>query len=146
MRLFYVIFFLFLALPLKAQNIKVISKNTNDPVYGVAIYNKDKSKTAVTNFLGEANLDAFTNSEKIYFKHLSHLLKVISKEQLQNTNKVYLKSNTEGLDQIVISASKFKQNKKDVTQKIISLKDTEIQLANLRSLCVTPHLSSVFSG
>lgn len=125
-----IFFFLFAFTSLQAQNIKVLNSATKEPVFGVAIYNIDKSKSVITNFLGEASLDDFSNTESIYFKHLSHVLKEITKLQLGNFNRVYLDSNTYGLDEIVVSASKFEQNKRDIPQKIISISAKSIQFEN----------------
>ncbi|MFI1744911.1 TonB-dependent receptor [Thalassobellus sediminis] len=130
MKLFFVFCFFFVVITAQTQNIKVLSKDTNEPIIGVAIYNIDKSKSVVTNFLGEANLDSFSNSETIYFKHLSHILKKITKKELGILNRVYLYSNTQGLEEIVISASKFEQNKKDIPQKIVSINPESIQFTN----------------
>lgn len=130
MKVFYIFFFFFIGNFIQAQNIKVLNKVTNEPVFGVAIYNVDKSKSVVTNFIGEANLDEFSETEIIYFKHLSHIIKKITKKELENSNRVYLESNTEGLQEIVISASKFEQNKKDIPQKIVSLNTESIQFTN----------------
>ena len=130
MKFCIIIFFFILFSSLsRAQNIKILNKVTKEPIFGVAIYNVDKSKSAVSNFRGEADLDEFTDSEIIYFKHLSHVLKSLTKQQLKS-NKVYLESNTQGLEQIVISASKFRQNKKDIPQKILSIDANQIQFAN----------------
>jgi hemoglobin/transferrin/lactoferrin receptor protein len=125
-----IFFFLFAFTSLQAQNIKVLNSATKEPVFGVAIYNIDKSKSLITNFLGEASLDDFSNTESIYFKHLSHVLKEITKLQLGDFNRVYLDSNTYGLDEIVVSASKFEQNKRDIPQKIISISARSIQFVN----------------
>lgn len=130
MKFFYVIFFLLLAVSIKAQNVKVLNKITNEPIFGVAIYNVDKSKSVVTNFIGEANLSEFSDTEIIFFKHLSHVLKKITKSQLEGTNRVYLDSNTQGLEEIVISASKFEQNKRDIPQKIVSVNATSVAFSN----------------
>ncbi|MFG6687973.1 TonB-dependent receptor plug domain-containing protein [Mariniflexile sp. HNIBRBA6329] len=131
MKFFYTIsFFLFAFAQVNAQNIKVLNSLSKEPIFGVAIYNVDKSKSVVTNFLGEASLEAFSSTETIYFKHLSHILKAITKQQLGKLNRVYLESNTEGLDEIVISASKFEQNKRDIPQKIININAETIQFVN----------------
>lgn len=131
MRYFLVISFFFLVtVALRAQNIKVLNSLTREPVFGVAIYNVDKSKSTITNFLGEASLQVFSNTEIIYFKHLSHVLKEITKHDLGQSNRIYLMSNTEGLDEIVISASKFEQNRRDIPQKIINVNTEAIQFLN----------------
>lgn len=128
--LFVILFLLSISTQLKAQNIKVLNSATKEPVFGVAIYNVDKSKSTITNFLGEASLNAFEPTETIYFKHLSHLLKTINKSELSLNNRVYLASNTEGLNEIVISASKFEQHKRDIPQKIININKESIQFIN----------------
>lgn len=131
MQLRYIVFLLFFASNiLAAQQIKVLNKLTEEPVFGVAIYNIDKTKSAITNLNGEARLDAFSDTETIYFQHLSHVLKSLSKSQINTLNIVYLDANTQGLAEIVISASKFEQNKKDIPQKIISLNSKSIQFTN----------------
>ncbi|WP_346881928.1 TonB-dependent receptor [uncultured Algibacter sp.] len=129
MKFLYSILFL-LSVCTQAQNIKVLNKITKEPIFGVAIYNLDKSKSEVTNFKGEAELNKFSESETIYFKHLSHVLKKINKKQLGTSNKVFLVSNTQGLQEIVISASNFKQNKRDIPQKILSINTESIQFVN----------------
>jgi hemoglobin/transferrin/lactoferrin receptor protein len=131
MKSFYFLFFFLLVSQItQSQNIKVLNKITKEPIFGVAIYNVDKSKSTVTNFRGEAELEAFSETETIYFKHLSHVLKKITKQELGPSNRIYLVSNTQGLDEIVISASKFEQSKKDIPQKIISINAKSIQFAN----------------
>lgn len=129
---FYLPFFLFFLafLNIQAQNIKVLNSVTKEPIIGVAIYNIDKSKSIITNFRGEADISEFSNTEDIYLKHLSHLLKTITKQSLGNTNTVFLEANTQGLEEIVISASKFIQNKKDIPQKIVSVNAQNIQFTN----------------
>ncbi|WOD44898.1 TonB-dependent receptor plug domain-containing protein [Hwangdonia lutea] len=127
----YIIFLLFfVSQSVVAQQVKVLNKLTEEPVLGVAIYNSDKTKSVITNLEGEANLDAFSDTETIYFQHLSHILKALTKSQINPFNIVYLDANMHGLEEIVISASKFEQNKKDIPQKIISLNSKNIQFTN----------------
>ncbi|WP_406685468.1 TonB-dependent receptor [Seonamhaeicola sp. MEBiC1930] len=131
MKFFYVFFFFLLAfLNTQAQNIKVLNSVTKEPIINVAVYNLDKSKSIVTNFRGEADISKFSNSETIYFKHLAHILKKITKKELGDSKIIYLESNTQGLNEIVISASKFQQSRKDIPQKIISLNKQSMLFSN----------------
>ncbi|WP_298340405.1 TonB-dependent receptor [uncultured Algibacter sp.] len=123
-------FFILVAIFMRAQNIKVLNKATKEPIFGVAIYNVDKSRSVVTNFRGEADLSEFKETEIIYFKHLSHVLKFLKKAEIRTSKKVYLVSNTQGLGEIVISASKFQQNRKDIPQKIVSTDAKTILFSN----------------
>ncbi len=131
MKFFYTIFFFFsVFLSVHAQNVKVLDSITNDPILGAAIFNIDKSKSIVTNFRGEADLSEFLDDEVIYFKHLSHILKKTTKSEIGSSNKVYLRSNTQELREIVVSASKFEQDKRDIPQKIVSLSAESIQFTS----------------
>ncbi len=127
----YIVFLMFfVSQSVVAQQVQVLNKLTEEPIYGVAIYNNDKTKSVITNLNGEANLEVFSDTETIYFQHLSHILKQLTKSQINALNIVYLDANMQGLEEIVISASKFEQNKKDIPQKIISLNSKNIQFTN----------------
>lgn len=103
-----IIFLLFLTSHiLVAQQIKVVDKLTKNPIPGVALYNKDKTKSAITNLDGEARLDVFLSAEMIYFQHLSYLLEKLEKSQIDLNSPIYLEASTHSLDEIIISASKF---------------------------------------
>ena len=127
----FIIIFTFFQQVTFSQNITVLEEGSNEPIPGVAIYNLLKSKYVVTDFNGEANLDEFNPREMLYFQNLLYeKLQLRKYDILELNNRVYLVPKVEGLNQIVISASKFKQSKRDIPQTIVSLNSTEIALAN----------------
>lgn len=128
MKLFYGLLFFTLSLSLQAQTIRVLDSATREPIVGVAIYNTNKTKSTVTDIDGKASLDIFLKSERIYFQHLSYNNKQIKCSKIGII--VFLESSTQGLERIVISASKFKQHKRDIPQKIIGLNADAIALTN----------------
>ncbi|MDX1701073.1 MAG: TonB-dependent receptor plug domain-containing protein, partial [Melioribacteraceae bacterium] len=96
-----------------------------------AIYNNSKSKSIVTDLRGKANLAKFENNETIYFRHLSYqLLKTTKQDILKGTRRILLHPNTQNLNEIVVSASKFVQSKEEIPQKITSLDSKTIQFTN----------------
>ncbi|MEJ6792435.1 MAG: TonB-dependent receptor [Lacinutrix sp.] len=113
----------------ESQEIVVVNNSTQDPIIGVAIYNKLKSKSIITDFYGKANLEVFEASEILYFKHISYTLFSVSKSLISN-NKVQLNPKAQGLEEIVISASKFKESKRDIPRKISSISASEITFEN----------------
>lgn len=114
-----------------SQQITVYEKGTNLPISGVAIYNYIKTKSVTTDIDGKALLDVFLNTDELYFQNLLYKTKKIKKSTIiKNNNSVYLETNVEGLNEIVISASKFEQSSRDVPQKIISLDAQKIQFNN----------------
>jgi len=114
-----------------AQKITVLDKETHSPIPGVSLFNTQKTKSVITDFNGHADLKLFSNDEEIHFQNLIYLPFKISKKALQAKNyTVFLVENVEGLNEVVVSASKFKQSKRDVPQKLISLDAQKISFAN----------------
>lgn len=113
-----------------AQQITVVNAITDEPISGVAIFNSQKLKSAITNFKGVASIDKFMPLDTLYFKHLSHITTFFIKKDIPKTHIIHLKANTQGLNQIIISSSKFKQNKNDIPQKVSSSNAKSIALNN----------------
>ncbi|MGB1312143.1 MAG: TonB-dependent receptor [Bizionia paragorgiae] len=111
------------------QTIQIVDHDTHEPIAGVAVFNKEKTLSEVSDFNGEVNLSRFNFDDKVYFKHIAYQLKKIKKSTLKKS-VVVLEANNEALDEIVISASRFKQDKRDIPNKIISLNAKSIALSN----------------
>ena len=128
MNRFFLYSFFFFILNTSAQQIVVLDDSDNQPIPGVAVFNDLKNKTAITDFDGYVNLDAFSESDKIYFQHLSYHKTSVLKSSIQDT--LFLSPKATSLNEVVISASKFEQNKKEVPQNIISISSKDVQLSN----------------
>ena len=123
------IFCLFTSIYTQAQQIKVINKATGETIPSVAIYNESKSKSTTTNLDGQANLNAFKDNERLYFQHLSFEEFSVLKSKIKAAT-VALTANSQDLEEVVVSASKFKQSKKDIPQKITNISAKNIQFTN----------------
>ncbi|MEP2059204.1 MAG: TonB-dependent receptor [Maribacter litoralis] len=105
-----------------AQNITVLDGDSAEEVSNVAVFNKDKSKIALTDFDGVFNASVFGYKERITLKHVGYQEFNTTKQQLQRQgNKVYLVMKAQELDEVVMSVSKWEQQKRDIPNKIISL-------------------------
>ncbi|GAB1856960.1 TonB-dependent receptor [Flavobacteriaceae bacterium MHTCC 0001] len=127
LRLLWVLLF---SITVKAQQVKVVNTITNEPISGVAIFDALKTKSVITNFRGLANLGKFETADTLYFQHLSHVTKILVKKDIPESYIVFLDANTQGLNEIVISASKFKQNKSDIPQTILNSNSKIIEFTN----------------
>lgn len=124
------LFFSFLFSVCEAQEIKVLEKDTKTPLSNVAIFNKDKSESAVTDSLGVANLLNFNAYETLTFSSLSHLeVYLTKKEILQNNGIVLMPLDENQLDQVIISVARFKLKRDEIPQKIVSISPSKVQLA-----------------
>ena len=114
-----------------AQTISVLEENTNTPISGVTIFNLKKNKSVITNLDGKASIDQFNDDELLYFQNILYIKKAIKKSSIiANDLVVYMEPSIEGLDQVVISASKFEQSKRDIPQTIVNINAKDIQFEN----------------
>ena len=76
-----------------AQKIQVLEKFTKEPVPGVAVFNRDKTKNGITDFDGFLDISEFDPSEKIIFQHISHQKRALTRNSIKDLgNIVYLDS------------------------------------------------------
>ena len=127
----FFILFLFFFNSNFAQEIIVLDQDTKEPIQDVAIFNSDKSKTALTTFNGNADLSVFNKNERITLKHIGYQTKKTTKNLLLKRGKtIYLVLAVEELDGIVMSVSKWEQQKKDIPQKVVSISEKTIAFTN----------------
>ncbi|GAA4275150.1 TonB-dependent receptor [Aquimarina gracilis] len=131
MRLFVsVLLFLFSISFATAQEITVVDRSSDTPIPEVIIENKEKSKRVVTDFDGRADISEFSMNETLYFRHSLHTPFNVSKSELLKVgNKVHLDEDKNQLSEVVISVSKWEQDKKDISQKIVSISSEDIAIA-----------------
>ena len=130
----YVVFCLllfFISLSASGQQIVVLDADSGFPIVNAVVFNQDKSKTVVTDFDGKCDLSLFSKNERITFRHISYeTFKTSPAQIIKRGNSVYLSLKPEQLDEVVMSISKWEQQRKDVPQKILSLSAKEIAFTN----------------
>ncbi|QWX83396.1 TonB-dependent receptor [Cellulophaga sp. HaHaR_3_176] len=114
-----------------AQNILVLDFDTKEPIVNVAVFNVDKSKAVISDFDGQCDISIFNKGERITFKHYGHEIYKTTKAQIKKREgKVYLVPITQQLDEVVMSISKWEQQKKDIPQKIVAINAKSIAFTN----------------
>jgi len=93
------------------------------PIVGVAVYS-DGENNAFSDFDGRVLLDLFEKDEVITFEHLSYKTRSIQRNLIKK--EVLLSMNSQSLDQIIISASRFAQNIREIPQRILQINKQEI--------------------
>ena len=117
-----------------AQEITVLDNITAEPLANVAIYNQDKSISAVTNVSGKANISQFTDTEVIIFKSMNYIEAYRRKREIvNNDNLVLLESLENQLAQVTLSAARFKLKKNEIPQKIVSISSSDVQMASAQT-------------
>jgi hemoglobin/transferrin/lactoferrin receptor protein len=131
MRFFLSLVLLLIFSATSAQEIKVLDQKTKEAIFNVAIFNKDKTKHLLTGFDGEADLSVFSAGEIIFFRHVSHTEFHATKRQiLQKGDIVFLQPSSNQLTEVVLSVSKFEQDRRNIPQKVVSINQSGILTAS----------------
>lgn len=123
-----VVLFFLVSIPLFAQTVTIIDAETGKPIETVAVFNRDKSKSAVSDENGQVDVDAFTRNEVLIFSHVAYAEHRLKKRLLElNDYQVYLSKQSEQLDEVVLSLFKNKEKTNRIAEQIavLSAKDIE---------------------
>ncbi|WP_240938658.1 TonB-dependent receptor plug domain-containing protein [Arenibacter sp. 6A1] len=123
--IFIVLFLIFQGL--SAQKIIVLDAEDGQPIPNVVLYNVDKSITVLSGLTGECDLSVFGDHERITFRHLSYQTAKANKNHVVNRGKIYLFPSMEQLEEVVMSISKWEQQRKDIPQKMAVIGAKAIQ-------------------
>jgi hemoglobin/transferrin/lactoferrin receptor protein len=129
----YVVFlsYLFLVQGVFAQEIVILDSDSRNPIGNVVVYNTDKSKTALSDFDGKCDLSSFAANDRLTISHIGYQSRKTTKSQLlKKGTRIYLIVKTQQLDEVVMSISKWEQQKKDIPQKITSISARAIAFSN----------------
>ncbi|MCX6183380.1 MAG: TonB-dependent receptor [Bacteroidetes bacterium] len=125
MKYLYSLLFALIGFHALAQKIKIVDQSTLQSISDARIYTV--TIQTLTNNLGEANITAFKGSDSIYIHHPNYFPVVLSYKELANMNFIIMLSEKiYSLDEIVISASKFEEKRKDIAQNIQVIKEKEL--------------------
>jgi len=115
----------------KSQNITIKDKETSRAIELVSIHSENPFATALTNARGQADFSAFKNSDSISFHIVGYELLILSYEQAEGLGfEIFMKPKEYSLDEIVIAATRWQQEKRDVPNKITSIKPESIFFQN----------------
>ncbi|MGK7396971.1 MAG: TonB-dependent receptor plug domain-containing protein [Candidatus Cyclobacteriaceae bacterium M3_2C_046] len=107
------------ALNLYGQSITVKDKVSRQPVENVVIYASDSSKLVQTNHQGQASAAIFKPGDLLIFQHPAYEQKVLKYADLIDFGyEVNIAEKIIKIDEVIISANKWEQDKSEVPQKI----------------------------
>lgn len=128
-RFLVLILFAFNVFVLQSQTLTIINKFSGEPVPNAVIVNEDKRISVQTNSEGEANLEAFSENDKLSIIHTSYENKTIDYSKLSSLKyRVFLVPEILQLNEMVISASRRIESKSDIPYRITNLKAENLQI------------------
>lgn len=110
-----------------AQSIEVLDAATLQPLEGVSIYNQEQ-QSVVTNARGKANLTIFAENDTLYFRYYGYDNKKILKSEA--AGMILLSEKVFETQQVVVSANKWEQDKKEIPNEIVKVSQKEIAFNN----------------
>ena len=119
----------------QAQIITVIDEQTLQPIPGVEVVKWNEGYPfAITGEEGIITVKDVSETQEIYFRKNGYDLYYTTLSKLKiNKYTVKLKEKYNEMDEVVVSASRFEEKKKDVVQKIQVIRTSEIQNMNQTS-------------
>ncbi len=115
---------------LQAQVITIIDQNTLHPVENAMVFNEDHTLSLTTDHNGQIVID-LQNNELITISHPSYEPYLVSTDQLELINfKIALRQRIILIDEVVISANRWEQDKKQTPNRIVSIGPQEIEFSN----------------
>ena len=114
------------------QQVKVLDKSDLQPISQVSVANKNKTKMAITNIDGEADLKSFMAGDSLYFTHVAFQTFMVLKSAIPASGQIYLTENVIKLDEFVITGNRSEEKRSDLPNKIEVIQAKEIAFQNLR--------------
>jgi hemoglobin/transferrin/lactoferrin receptor protein len=110
------------------QQITVLDLETGQPVENVALFNEDKSVSALSDAYGKADLGSFAENDSIFLQHSSYELQGYTWHELvYGSGRVLLKRRNILMETFVVSAEKGKEKKEDTPYMIEELGPEQLE-------------------
>ncbi len=126
-----IIIFTLINLSTIAQVITVKDSETLKPLEFATLNCVGTENYTITNSKGRTEISEFKGCKEIEVRMLGYIPKTISYEKFVTTGyRIYLEQSSITLDQVVISASKWQQPKRDIPMKISTIQAKDISFHN----------------
>ena len=126
---FFAISFLLFSYISFSQTVTVLDEIHLEPVENVLIFNETES--VITNISGKVQINTFNIEKDIVFKHTSYKDLHLSYYELKELDfTVKLKESIFDINEVVVSASSWEQNKSEVPNRISVISKNTIKFSN----------------
>lgn len=114
-----------------AQIVTVTDNTTGLPIEFVTLFDTRNNISAITDYEGRVEIEPFKNSKKISFKYIGYKEKVMSFSEIKKQKfMISLFPSDLSLNEVVVSASHWKQETREVPLKVTSISPESVQLQN----------------
>jgi len=117
--------------PVYAQKLTVADERNKQGLSDVAVFNKQRSISEMTNEKGIVNLKNFNDQDTLVFQHPAYIDLYFTKAELKSVDyKLYMLSEVQMLSEVVMSANKLVEKKSDVPLRMEVIDPKEMEFFN----------------
>lgn len=128
-----------------AQVVTVKNRKSEETIDNVAVFNQFMNKATLSNMDGRVDLEQFAQSDTLYFQHPSFETYTVHYKDLPNDGVVFLARKNILIPEFVVTATKHRENKKDVAYLVDVLTPKKIdQIPTLNSADLLAATGNVF--
>src|SRR5690606_23641743 len=114
-----------------SQTITIKDEQTNEPIELVTLSATSPNLFATTNAKGQADISAFKSAERIEIRSLGYKTLIKSFTELgANSFMLTMETSNLNLDEVVISATRWRQSTNDIPSKVINISAEVVALQN----------------
>lgn len=127
----FLLFLLGISAGAYSQTVTVKDQGTGEPVELVSLVSETPKASATTNAEGKADISALKGSEEIVISRPGYKTVVMSFSELEASSfELSLQASSFALHEVVVSASRWRQDSGDVPARIVSISIEETALQN----------------
>ncbi|MDH3710474.1 MAG: TonB-dependent receptor [Cyclobacteriaceae bacterium] len=116
---------------LQAQVVTVIDQETLQPIENVLIYNQSQTLSYHTDYFGKSTEAQFKEDELVTFSHPSYEEYTVLWGTLTESGyEIRIRERIIQIDELVVSANRWEQDKKEIPHKIVSISPKSIEFSN----------------
>ena len=118
-----------------SQTIKIVDSYSNQPIQDAQVFTADKNVfLGTSDQYGAVVINGLSANQFLRISHPQYASVQLTLTQIEvNQYRVELSENVNSIDEIIVSASRFAEKKRDVSQKIQVIRASEIQQMNQSS-------------
>lgn len=114
-----------------AQTLTVVDQSTQEPLYMVSIGSPQLNASATTNDEGRADVSKLKGAEDIQIKYIGfESISTSFSELEENEFRVQMRQRAISLNQVVVSATRWRQETSDIPSKIVQISAEQVALQN----------------
>lgn len=114
-----------------AQTVTIINEQSGQPVEGAMLISERPQASAVTNAKGQADISIFKEAEAIQIRFIGYQAQTVTYAQMEAAGfQIELRPSSLDLDEVVVSATRWRQSSGNVPAKITVISSEEASLQN----------------